>query len=248
MGMRSLDADCLRAMRRLVAGPKDPNRWVFEKTWDLNPSRSKRLTLGFDLLRKLDICTVIESPSGLGVKLSVLELQHLLTPSMRTDVFEHLDRPQAEGGVSSRAGNMEFQCVTLRNGEPGLRLAKGESFVILGEVSCTALYYAAPAILQRLDLLDSVGELGAEWLVRSMEVMRAQARSMGQQALSREKEVYPVMTALSGKLGSVKLMAPTLDIEGEFISDMLFRHKELFARMFIDYMRSDDGDVNAESA
>lgn len=236
------DLDCNRALRRLVAAHQDPPKWVFEKTWDLNASRSKRLTVGFCLARRLDICITLESPAGLGVKLSVQELQHLLSPKMRVAVFEHLQERKAVGALHTKVGDMVYQCVLLRNGEPGLRLSKDNAFVILGEVTCTTLYYAGPHILQRVALLDNIGLGGAKWVVRILEEVRSEVHAMGYNVLSREKDVYPVLTALSGKLGARRLEPTTLDVEFEMFCDMLFKHKELLARMYVDFVQVGDDD------
>lgn len=244
--MADFSDDCTRAMRRLVAGPQTTPKWVLDKTWDLNASRSKRITLGLCLDRKLNICIVIENTAGLGVKLTTEELQHLLSPPWRNSVLEHCANPTHPGPISAQ-GTMQFQCVILRNGEPGLRLCRGECFVILGEVTCKVLYYAAPAILQRLDLLASVWQQCGKWVVRAMESIRTEARLLGSDCLDKERDVYSVLTSLGGKLAADRQMPTMLDIEAELFSDMLFRHKEPIARMYIDYMKHgcDDDDDDA---
>jgi len=238
------DAECTRAMRRLIAPPQDPPKWVLEKCWDLNASRSKQIIVGFDMSRMMDIMILLGTPSGLGVKLSVLEVHHLLSTKLRDVVLEHVEHPKCAGNSHTKAGAAEYLCTVLRSGEPGLRVSKGEEYVVLGKVTCQMLYFMAPAILQRVAFLDVVGLDGAKWIVRYLEAARTEAATLGNAHLTREKDVLPVMTALTGALGAMKLSPTALDVEKEMFSDMVFRHKDLFARMYVDYVgggaRDDD--------
>lgn len=231
-------SDAVRAMRRLVGSATATPRWVLDKTWDLNPSRSKRLTVGLCLDRKLTICVAVENSGALGVKLTREELIELLHPRLRDIVFDHLQAPTSSGTSMTR-GEVEFQCMVLRNGEPGLRLNKGESFVILGDVTCKALYYAAGHILHYVELLRLVQIESPKWLMRGLETLKSEAERLGLGYLDKEKDVWPVLVSVGDAYSSQIPSTDVMTIETEFFKDMLFRHKEPMARMYIDYVRRD---------
>ena len=231
----------MRSMRRLHARPQSTPRWILEKTWLLNASRSKQITVGLCLDRKLNVCVAIESPTGLGLKGTQSELEHALSPLFRDVVLKHLNTPGG-GNTASFTGEVQYQCILTRCGEPGLRIAKGDAFVILGKATCKALYYLAPVILQRLAFLKETYDVCGPWVATAFDRVLAEAKELGQDLVYKEKAVLDVLTSLSQKVGNKSLWPPVVNVEVEMYFDLLFRHKDLFARMYIDYRTDDDQD------
>lgn len=234
------DDDCIRCMRRLFSTSQSQPKWVLEKIWALNASRSKQLTVGLCLERKLNVCAALESPAGLGVKLTQDELEYAVSPDFLQTLLKHLDSPNESTSLCA-SGAVQFQCIMTQNGEPGLRISKGEAFVILGRATCKSLHQLAPAVRQRLVFLKEVYLVCAKWVVRFMEMVKAESGHMGEQ-FHRDRDVLPTLTSLGKALASNKISVYQHEIELEFVKDMIFRYPELVAKMVMDYMSAMDDD------
>lgn len=138
-----------RALRRIVPNPRWPC-WILEKSWALNPSQSKFLTLGLDLSRCCRVVACISGNKGVQVVLAADELQELLSPAWLKNVAHHFRSPVLPGAVRVLPSQAEFRCVVIGDGEPGLRVSRisgdmnKSAFTILGDVTVKTMMMLAP--------------------------------------------------------------------------------------------------------
>jgi hypothetical protein len=212
-----------------------------EKTWYLNGSRSKRLSIGVDLERQLSVSAVIEGNTGIGVRLDASQLKELLSPGWMAIVLQHIKYPQSPGLVRELK-NLTMSCAMIHERNGGLKISTVDDegkhmYVILGEVSCKLLFMYAPAILYRVNAYcDEVMRI-AGWLQENLTQLRALVHIKGPTQLTMQGAIDIISTAAT-KMSAIE-SAASLHWETEFQFDMFYRHREFLANMLIDLMDTD---------
>lgn len=235
---KEIDEGFARAMRHRNGTSTTNPRWVLEKTWHLNPSMSKNLTVGYCLERQLQPLVTIQNPAGLGIKMNKNELLTLLDAKWRELVLNHLKNPCP--GERRVFGDFECKCMTLNTGEPGLRLAKvgeKEMFCVLGGITVKNLFDMTPAILERLDMLVCARDLCVTFLVGLLGALRARIRA--DTPVSQPHHVMPYIKDFAKERDSIRIVPPCHDVVrmcDEVNSDMLYRHADVTSRMLTDFL------------
>lgn len=219
---------------------QSPNKidWNMEKTWPLNPSRSKTITTGIDIAELAVRVSFGADTNNIAVNLSAEELKSLLTDDWMSRMQNHLDSPKLPGDSYRVSPSCLFSCEMLKNGEPGLKLTRfrelglGPLYVYLGAVSVRELISLQPAITARVEMLQRAVKDMKEWLIKLLdEVKFKMSRDL---SLSiQEKEPDFVRRAVAGRLMEEGV---AWDREGEFRMDMLWIYDKQFHSMLKHYV------------
>ncbi|KAK3915276.1 Nucleolar protein 16, partial [Frankliniella fusca] len=212
-------------------------RLLLEKSWALNRSHSKTITVGLRLDRNIGVCALISGSPGIGgVALTEMELAALLDSRWMGSVFAHFAHPKFPG-ASRVLENVEFRCTTLRDGEPSLRIARkgGErlNYILLAEISTKTLLGLADAIQCSVHTLKQYAVESEKWVLSSMNSLRVLAKEM-EVLVETEKEAERVISVFGQRFSNCEI----LSAEQEFLLDLTFKHKEQFGNMFFDYMNA----------
>lgn len=226
-----------RVLNGLAPAQSTNCKWTMEKIWDLNASRSKRLTVGMDLERQLTVSAVIESNTGLGVRLSKTHMQELLSPAWMSAVLQHFKFPQTLG-ASRTMDNFEMKCIIIHDRDPGLRIATvdptgRQTYVILGEVSCRLLFMYAPAIMYQVTVFSGEVSKVEEWLRGCLSDLKSLTAVKGiTTRLTSSYEAQAIVAEMAEKVSAPEnAVIEICDRRTEFLLDVLYRHRELTARI-----------------
>lgn len=214
----------------LASLPQDHPKWVLDKTWSLNPSGSKRVTVGLRLEQKLAPGVRIEGQTGLGLSLDEEEFMQLLQ-SERVLMAE-LKQPSSETENIGAFKAVSWKVVFLQNKEPALRVWRDDKYVILGQVTCEMLFFIAPAIVHRMRHLQRVLRTCDQWIVPKLEMVRAESLKACNQGPIDESVVLFVFDFLRFKV----LSYDEWRLGDELFSDMMFKHKFILAKLACDYI------------
>lgn len=228
-----------RVLSKLTSAHATNCKWTLEKIWDLNASRSKRLTVGMDLERHLTVSAVIESNTGLGVRLSKTHLQELLSPAWMSAVMQHFKFPQTLGAFRSM-DNFEMKCILIHDRDPGLRIATVDSngrhtYVILGEISCKLLFMYAPAILCQVSVFSNDLSKVEDWLRGCLSALKSLAAVKGIKRFTSYHDAQMIVSSMAEKVSSPENATTEIcDRRTEFLLDVLYRHRDLTAKILYD--------------
>ncbi|KAK3927803.1 Atrochrysone carboxyl ACP thioesterase [Frankliniella fusca] len=123
-----------------AAGLRAPRcKLLLERTYDLNNSGSKILTLGVDATRQFRAYVMIESQSRCGIQLQADAFFNITYESeFSGQVSNFLANPRTYDGPTPQIKTSEFEvtCMCLSDGSAAVRYKSGEkSYVILGAVT-----------------------------------------------------------------------------------------------------------------
>ena len=216
--------------------PSINGRWLLEKTYFLNSSRSKMMTIGLDLARDLEPHVAIENTYGVGLVLTQDEINQLLDPEWRSTVDFHFKIPSNPGAVRVLK-NCEFRCVMLQNGEdPGLRISKitneRSMYVLLGEITWKNLCRYRPVIDTALSWLSADSEMFRSKLPRVLMDVKQRAEAIANPKSVRESHVaYALIDVIDGYMNE----RMTCKDDVFFMFDLLFRHKDSVKKVVMEH-------------
>lgn len=205
--------------------------WSMEKSWPLNPSRSKMVTTGIDISALAVRVSFGSDSSHISVHLTVEELKELLSEDWVVRMQRHLDSPKKLGDANLASRTCDFRCETLKKGEPGLKISRyhelGASFVYLGTISVQELIRLRSIILDRVSMLERAVEDMKLWLLNLLEQVSHLLVAEGLSQHEKEKNFVPSFVA-----PVIMKQGIMWDREGEFRMDMLHvYHKQFFAML-----------------
>lgn len=195
-----------------------------------------------DLERQLAVSVVIESSSGLGVRLEAHHLRELLSPGWMAIVTQHFRFPQSPGMIREM-NNLEMKCTRINDRDPALKIATVDDdgrhmYVILGEVSCKLLFMYAPAILYRVNAYTEETMRVTGWLRDCLKHLVNLAYLNGFGDGLTVQAANNLICSAADKLSNAE-NAASLHWETEFQFDMLYRHREYLASLLIEMMKCD---------
>ncbi|XP_052131583.1 uncharacterized protein LOC127751677 [Frankliniella occidentalis] len=213
-----------------------PVRLLMEKTFALNKSRSKVLTLGLRLESRMEVCAVLSSSQGPGVRLTQSELTALLNRRWVSTVLSHFAKPSYPG-KSYILDDIEFRCVSTQQTEPALRIARKNEdrlgFLLLAEISVKTLFNLADYILCYVDTLVQHSVQCEQWVVgcaRELKAISDESKIL----VETEREAEIVIDMYTQKMTDCTF----LDKEKEFLMDLAYFYKPYMARMVYDYVNA----------
>jgi hypothetical protein len=207
------------------AKPTQRPKLVFEKVFFLNPSRSKRLTIGLDLDRDLSPCAVLEGNSGAvpSVMLSDEAFTMLLSNEWRATVKRHMDKLEPlPTPTRVLPSDCHFHCISLPNNEPALKIRTSNAFIILGAVSVQTLYWLRPALATKMLALDA-GRVRS-WLRYVLDDIKRKTSHQ----LRDETDIKDFLE----KNAEAMIKRYDLDaFQADFMMDLCFRYRDSFIEL-----------------
>lgn len=229
-----------RATKRVIPTPL--GKWLLDKTFYLNASRTKRLVLGLDLDRQLEPYAFIDNGSGLGVRLVAEDVRELFAPDWEDKVKKHLRTPSMPGCVKINHGS-DFRLNIIRDCEPGMKIAThGEdgrfNYVVLAYVSLVKLYGLGPAIIVYLAHLESLKARAKLWLLETLSKLQLLAIQRGFSSIPNEKHAADIIDSHGSELcNSSKEESDgsfIYDDHFDFVVDLHYKYRDIVARMLYD--------------
>lgn len=217
-------------------------RFVSESCFDLNPSRSKRLWIGLDLERQLQISVLVEnSTNKLGTRLSLEEFNALLLDEGWTEtVCKHMRSPLEQPRPSLVLENVEYRLITVNANapEPALSIRTlDDLYVILGAVTWEYLLRLKPLILLKVNELQEACRENhfTKWLAHSLVHLRDKAMSLGLTPFPGDNACQ---TFILANFPEFLLSSPPPDLYKYFLNEICYRHIEIYAGLLL-YVLSD---------
>lgn len=222
-------------MRRLA--PSHHGRLCLEKVFYLNSSKSKRLSVGLDLERHLQVHALIEGNNGVRVRLSSDELKELLSEQWRASVLNHMRSPRLPGTVRVLE-ECEFRNIVIHDGEPALKIVHHSGGrdvnIVLAEISCKTLFNIAPAILHKVHALGLDYERAMGWLYGAIRQLKQGLPCDDHTPMQSERGARDYVAMVGAQIA----MADDTphDQHNDFLMDLFFRHIEYFAKIFFGFI------------
>ncbi|KAK3931317.1 Outer membrane usher protein FanD [Frankliniella fusca] len=224
-----------------------PTRLLLEKSWRLNKSSTKIISMGLRLDHQIDVCAVLSGSSGqsvrlrdlkpgnITVRLSQNELCALLNPRWAKTVMGHFSTPRVPGAVQVLE-SCEMRCIVHHADlTPSLKISRSGDghlgYVLLAEISVKTLFALSEHLHCYMNFLKSYAVECDSWLVNGVRKIKSLGDEM-QISFESEKDVMSVLSFYGRGLTSCEALTP----EKQFLLDLTFSHREQFARCVIDYV------------
>lgn len=137
------------AYRRINMQPDSPCKFIVDKTRSLNRSKSKEVTVGVDVGRRMAIRATFEGANGIEVSMTGADLTKVLRETFMGRLSDHLKFPSPHVYLL-RVTECEAKLVVLGEGHAGLKISSlggRQNYVMLGDVSIKILMHLANHIM-----------------------------------------------------------------------------------------------------